>query len=209
LSSIRLLVDTLLNAEKLNEGTAREYLQLIARENERLSRLIQHFLTFSRIERNKQAFHVMPVAVRPIIDATLGAISDGRPELQMPSDLPRVMADADAVATALINLLDNAYKYSEAGRLVVLRAQARNGSVLFSVQDHGIGIAARDTKKIFDPFYQVDQRLSRKGGGCGLGLSIVQSIVRAHHGSVSVESEPGRGSTFSISLPAVKESAHA
>ncbi|EEF61354.1 sensor histidine kinase [Pedosphaera parvula] len=209
LSSIRVLVDTLLDAEKLDEGTAREYLQLIARENERLSRLIQHFLTFSRMERNKQAFHVMPLAVRPIIDIAVEAMPGGRLELQVPSDLPRVMADADAVATALINLLDNACKYSETGRHVVLRAEARNGSVLFSVQDHGIGIAARETKKIFDPFYQVDQRLSRKGGGCGLGLSIVQSIVRAHDGCVSVESEPGRGSTFTITLPTAKESADA
>lgn len=209
LSSIRVLVDTLLDAEKLDEGTAREYLQLIARENERLSRLIQHFLTFSRMERNKQAFHVMPLAVRPIIDIAVEAMPGGRLELQVPSDLPRVMADADAVATALINLLDNACKYSETGRHVVLRAEARNGSVLFSVQDHGIGIAARETKKIFDPFYQVNQRLSRNGGGCGLGLSIVQSIVRAHDGRVSVESEPGCGSTFTISLPAAKESADA
>jgi signal transduction histidine kinase len=205
LSSIRVLVDTLLAAEKWNESTAREYLQLIARENERLSRLVQHFLTFSRIERNKQAFHVSPSAVRSIIDAAVEAMPVGRLELQVPSDLPQVMANADALATALINLLDNACKYSEAGQPVVLRAQARNGSVLLSVQDHGTGIAARETKKIFDPFYQVDQRLSRKGGGCGLGLSIVQSIVHAHHGRVSVESESGRGSTFTISIPAAKE----
>ncbi|MDB6027294.1 MAG: Integral rane sensor signal transduction histidine kinase [Verrucomicrobiales bacterium] len=206
LSSIRVLVDTLLATEKLNEGTAREYLQLIARENERLSRLIQHFLAFSRMERNKQSFHVKPLAVRSIIDAAVEAMPGGRLELQVPSDLPRVMVDADAVATALINLLDNACKYSEAGQPVILRAEAMNGSVLLSVQDHGIGIAARETKKIFDPFYQVDQRLSRKDGGCGLGLSIVQSIVHAHHGRVSVESQPGRGSTFTISLPAAKES---
>jgi len=198
-----------LDAEKLNQDTTREYLQLIARENDRLTRLIHNFLTFSRMERNKQVFHVAPSAVRPIIDAAAEAIPSCRLELQVQPDLPCVLADADAVATALINLLDNACKYSEAGQHVVLRAQANNGSVVLSVQDHGIGIAARETKKIFNPFYQVDQRLSRKGGGCGLGLSIVQSIVRAHHGRVSVESQPGRGSTFTISLPAVKEPASA
>jgi signal transduction histidine kinase len=71
------------------------------------------------------------------------------------------------------------------------------------VQDSGVGIASRELKKIFEPFYQADQTLSRKGSGCGLGLSIVRAIVNAHRGSVGVESQPGRGSTFSISLPAV------
>jgi signal transduction histidine kinase len=74
--------------------------------------------------------------------------------------------------------------------------------VIFSVKDNGIGIAPRDRRRIFQPFHQVDQRLSRKGSGCGLGLSIVQFITTAHHGSVSVESQPGCGSTFTISLPA-------
>ena len=76
-----------------------------------------------------------------------------------------------------------------------------NGSVLFSVEDNGIGLSPRDTRRIFKRFFQVDQRLSRSGSGCGLGLSIVKFIVTAHHGSVRVESQPGRGSTFTISLP--------
>ena len=120
----------------------------------------------------------------------------------MEDNLPPVMADADALATALINLLENAYKYSEEIKHIVLHVRAENGSVSFSVKDNGIGIAPRDRRRIFQPFHQLDQRLSRKGSGCGLGLSIVQFITTAHHGSVSVESQPGCGSTFSISLPA-------
>lgn len=208
LASMRVLVDTLLDTEQLDEARTREYLQLIARENERLSRLIQNFLTFSRLERDKQTFHFAPSLVRPIIDAAVQAVPTCQLELQMEANLPPMMADPDAVSTALINLLDNACKYSE-DKHVILRAAAQNGHVLLSVQDHGIGITARDTKKVFAPFYQVDERLSRAEGGCGLGLSIVQSIVRAHRGRVSVQSQPGRGSTFTIAIPAAKEQVNA
>jgi signal transduction histidine kinase len=207
LSSMRVLVDTLLDADKLEEATTREYLQLIAQENERLSRLIENFLTFSRMERRKYTFHFKPLPARQIIDAAVAAVRERfvapacRLEVQVEAELPDIVADPDALPTALINLLDNAWKYSADTKQIILRARGKNGSVTFSVQDNGIGIAPRATKRIFQTFYQVDQRLSRQGSGCGLGLSIVQFIVTAHHGSVSVESEPDCGSTFTISLP--------
>jgi signal transduction histidine kinase len=207
LASMRLLVDTLLNSQPLHEQTAREYLQLIAQENLRLSRLIDNFLTFSRMERNKYAFGFKEVPAAEIVE---GAIAAVRERFNVPGchfkteangDLPPVLADADAMVTAVVNLLDNAYKYSGDEKQITLRAGAANGSVLFSVADNGIGLSPRDTRRIFKRFFQVDQRLSRRGSGCGLGLSIVKFIVTAHHGRVRVESQPGRGSTFTISLP--------
>jgi len=213
LSSMRVLVDTLLDSDKLEEQTTREYLQLIAQENQRLSRLIENFLTFSRMERRKYTFHFRPLPAQQIVDATVQAMRkrlgapDCRFEVQVEPDLPDIIADPEAMPTALINLLDNAWKYSDDAKQIILCARAENGSVAFSVQDNGIGIAPRETKKIFQNFYQADQRLSRKGSGCGLGLSIVQFIVTAHHGSVSVESEPGLGSTFTIFLPATSVAA--
>jgi signal transduction histidine kinase len=207
LSSMRLLVDTLLNSQPLHEQTAREYLQLIAQENLRLSRLIDNFLTFSRMERNKYAFGFKEVPAAAIVEGAITAMRErfAAPgcefKTQVAADLPPVVADADALVTALVNLLDNAYKYSGEEKQITLSAGADNGSVLFSVKDNGIGLSPRDTRRIFKRFYQVDQRLSRSSGGCGLGLSIVKFIVSAHHGSVCVESQPGRGSTFIISLP--------
>jgi signal transduction histidine kinase len=207
LSSMRLLVDTLLNSQPLQEHTTREYLQLIAQENLRLSRLIDNFLTFSRMERNKYAFGFKEV---PAADIVAGAITAVRERFNAPGcefkievapHLPSVLADPDAMITALVNLLDNAYKYSGEQKQIMLSASAANGSVAFAVKDNGIGLSQRDTRRIFKRFFQVDQRLSRSGGGCGLGLSIVKFIVTAHHGRVRVESQPGRGSTFTISLP--------
>jgi signal transduction histidine kinase len=105
------------------------------------------------------------------------------------------------MVTALVNLLDNAYKYSGDTKEITLSAGTQNGTVYYSVQDNGIGLAARETRRIFKRFYQVDRHQSPAGGGCGLGLSIVKFIVSAHHGDIHVDSQPGHGSNFVISLP--------
>jgi two-component system phosphate regulon sensor histidine kinase PhoR len=110
-------------------------------------------------------------------------------------------ADQDALVTALLNLLDNAYKYTPSDRRIRVEAYREAGNVAFAVKDNGIGIAARDQKRIFRRFFQVDRRLARETGGCGLGLSIVEFIVKAHGGSAQVESKPGAGSAFRIVIP--------
>ncbi len=211
LSSMRLLVDTLLQSNPFHEETARQYLQLIAAENVRLSRLIDNFLTFSRIERKKHAFNFTQVSAGAIAESAAVAVRERfaaagcQFALHTAPGLPPVLADADAMVTVLLNLLDNAWKYSGDDKQIILSAGAENGNVVFAVKDNGIGLSPRETKRIFKRFYQVDQRLARTGGGCGLGLSIVQYIVTAHHGAIRVESEPARGSTFIITLPAAPE----
>ena len=207
LSSMRVLVETLLGSEQFDERQTRDYLRLIARENDRLGRVIQNFLTFSRMERRKHTFQFSSLPARQIVDATIESVRGRfdapgcRVEVQVEDNLPRIMADPEALSAALINLLENAYKYSDDIKQIVLHASAGNGIVIFSVKDNGCGISPRERKRIFQPFYQVDQRLSRHGSGCGLGLSIVQFVATAHRGRVSVASEPGRGSIFTISLP--------
>jgi len=208
LSSMRLLVETLLNAPDLNEKTTREYLQLIATENLRLSRLIENFLTFSRIERNKLTFQYRTQRPADLVRAAAAAAGDRfetascRFQIRADENLPPINADSDAVVTALVNLLDNAWKYSDAPREITLSAGATNGSVSFAVADNGIGLPRRETKRIFKRFYQVDQRQARASQGCGLGLSIVKFIVTAHRGKIQVESQPGQGSTFTLLFPA-------
>jgi signal transduction histidine kinase len=207
LASTRLLVETLLNSERMEEKTAREYLELIARENLRLSRLIDNFLTFSRIERNKYTFDFKDVPASSLAEAAAAAVQERfstpecRFEVSIPADLPKVHADADAMVTALLNLLDNAYKYSGESKQIVFSAAAVNGNVVFSVKDNGIGLSPRDAKQVFKRFYQVNEHLSRSSGGAGLGLSIVQFIVAAHQGTVAVESELKRGSIFTLTIP--------
>jgi signal transduction histidine kinase len=204
LTAMRALVETLLEAEEFNPATTREYLQLLAHENARLSRLIENFLTFSRLERNKFTFVFAPLRPEAVVAGAVAAMGERRVETHLAPDLPEIVGDADALVTALLNLLDNAWKYSGDDKRIVLRAAAQNGSVQFAVEDHGIGLAPRESARVFERFYQADQRLARTAGGCGLGLTIVQSIVAAHRGTVEVASEAGRGSTFTIKLPAAR-----
>ncbi len=206
LASVRLLVETLLEDENPT-GKTREYLEMIARENLRLSRLIGNFLTFSRLERNLRKFDIRTTEPERVVEAVVPSAQerlqspDCHFEVEVTPHLPPVRADEDALVTALLNLLDNAYKYSPGEKRIVLRAACERGHVVFAVKDHGIGIAPREQKRIFRRFYQVDRRLARESGGIGLGLSIVEFIVRAHGGSVQVESQPGKGSTFSVVMP--------
>ncbi len=121
--------------------------------------------------------------------------------LECPEGLPTVRGNRDALATVFANLLDNAHKYTGDVKKVAIRARAEAGHIVIEVADNGIGIAASEARKIFERFHQVDRTLSRPAGGCGLGLAIVKHLVEAHGGTVRVESEPGRGSTFIVRLP--------
>lgn len=211
LASMRLLVETLLDDETPEPSKVHEYLALIARENLRLSRLIENFLTFSRIERNRQQFVFAPTPVADVIDKAITAMGERlQPpscdlELQVSGPVAPLSADEDALVTVMVNLLDNACKYTPGPRKISVSASGSGEKVILSVRDNGIGIAPREQRRIFRRFYQVDQRLARETGGCGLGLSIVEFVVRAHGGTVRVESRPGAGSTFSVILPCAPE----
>ncbi len=208
LASMRVLVDTLLEGNIRDEAQGREYLRLTARENERLSRMIDNFLTFSRMERNKKAFTITDANPAAIVNdaveslRTKHAAHHCHVTIELSDGLPEIHADHDAIVMVLVNLLDNACKYATENKSVSLKVFAENGFVCFAVSDNGIGIARRHLRKIFDSFYQVDTSLARKAEGCGLGLSIVKFIVDAHKGRVAVESKVGIGSVFTVRLPA-------
>jgi len=206
LSSMRLLVDTLLNNRCEDQQQVTDYLQLISKENERLSRLIEDFLTFSRMERNKQVFTMKAADPTEIAREAVEVVQTKFAHeqcgfsLMCEPDLPRVWADKNAMVTVLANLLDNACKYSGDQKQITLHIYAEADKLCFAVQDHGIGMTSRQVKKIFTKFYQADSTLSRQTEGCGLGLSIVKYIVDAHRGSIEVQSKPDRGSTFTVKL---------
>ncbi len=205
LASTRVLVDTLLAGHHQDPQQVREYLQLIDQENTRLGRLIDHFLTFSRMERNKQVFEIVPADPAAIARQAAEALQTRfqnhcRFTADIAEHLPAVPADKDAMVTVLVNLLDNAYKYSYDDRQIELRVYQQENAVVFAVRDNGIGMTRRVMKKIFNRFYQADSSLTRRAEGAGLGLSIVKYIVDAHHGRIDVESKPGQGSTFTVKL---------
>jgi signal transduction histidine kinase len=207
LSSMRLLVDTLLDGNYTNQQQCKEYLELISRENHRLSRMIDSFLTFSRMERGKQVFDFASVNPGQIVAAAVEAVQTKFNtkncdfSVTVDDGLPPIYADKDAMVTVLVNLLDNAYKYSNSEKTIELKAYSENEMICFAVKDDGIGIPRRIQKRIFDRFYQADNRLSRSAEGCGLGLSIVKFIVNAHKGTIDVESKTGIGSCFIVKLP--------
>jgi signal transduction histidine kinase len=207
LSSIRLLVEALLDDAEPEPGKTREYLKMIDGENIRLARLIENFLTFSRLERRKQQFDFAPTRVSAVVEKAIATIGDRlhppacRLELDLKAGGATILADEDALVRVLVNLLDNACKYSPQPRHICIAACEADSTVTLSVRDNGVGVGPRDRRRIFRRFYQVDQRLARESGGCGLGLSIVESLVRAHGGAVRVESKPGEGSTFYVRIP--------
>jgi len=217
LASMRVLVDTMLEGRTSDPSQAEQYLRLIARENERLSRLIDSFLTFSRMERNKKVFVCDELQGEQLIAAARDAVAErfaaagARLDTSVEADLPALLGDRDALTTVLVNLLDNAFKYGGEDKHVTLRAYrpdgGENGEVCLAVSDNGVGMTRRTARRVFDRFYQGDQRLSRAAGGCGLGLSIVRFIVEAHGGRIDVASRPGKGSTFTVRLSAARAAA--
>jgi len=207
LASMRVLVDTLLEGNVRDEAQTREYLRLTAKENERLSRMIDNFLTFSRMERNKVAFTMADARPAAIAQDAVESVKtkftaqNCQLAVDLAEPLPEIQADHDAMVTILVNLLDNACKYTTEDKRIAMKVFPDHGFVCFAVSDNGIGLARRHIRRIFDRFYQVDSSLARKAEGCGLGLSIVKFIVDAHKGKIAVESRPGKGSTFTVRVP--------
>lgn len=207
LASIRALVDTLSARRYRDEQQLHDYLRLISKENQRLSHLIENFLAFSRLERGNHRFRFEELAPEAIVRDAVESLKDRLEspqchfETQVGPNLPHIRGNADALSTVLINLLDNACKYTDDEKHICVRAYAERRHVCFEVQDNGIGLSRNEANRVFDRFYQVDQTLSRQRGGCGLGLSIVQSIVRVHGGQIAVQSEPGKGSVFRVKIP--------
>ncbi|MGF1509930.1 MAG: sensor histidine kinase [Myxococcota bacterium] len=207
LTSIRMFSEMLRDGRVDDRKEQEEFLQIIVDEAERLSRLTERILDFSRMEAGRKAYTVTPTEVRPLIQhalcATKPMIDSERFTVHMdvPANLPRICVDQDSLIEVFVNLISNAIKYSPEERSIVIRASASEEVVAVEVQDRGIGIPAPDMRKIFEKFYRVNNQRTTEVGGSGIGLSLVSHIVAAHGGTVTVESALGRGSTFTVRLP--------
>jgi signal transduction histidine kinase len=210
LTSIRMFIDTLAMGRVKNEGDHQQVLQMLSKETERLSQMIERVLDWARIEGGRKQYDVHPQQVQALVDTAVNAFQAQRMgavmnlTIDVQPELPPVNADRDAIAGALLNLLQNAFKYTGENKQIALRAKTEGRGVALSVQDNGVGIPRRDRKKIFERFYRVDNLLTRQTEGSGLGLSIAQRIIQSHGGKLTVESELGQGSTFTIHLKAVR-----
>ncbi|CAN5261393.1 N/A [soil metagenome] len=208
LAAIRGYVETCLEPPGSGEAPPYDrFLPIVHQHALRLNELIEDLLTLSRIESKGMQFrfgpqHLSEVAAG-VITTLLQDAEKKRIALinEIPETLPEVTADLSALERILLNLMENAIKYSEDGGQVRIAAQPRGAMLCISVNDAGVGIAKEDQARVFERFYRVDKARSRKAGGTGLGLSIVKHLVQSHGGEVWVESEPGKGSTFYFTLP--------
>lgn len=187
-----------------DEATTLEFLQIIDQESDRLSRLIQEILESASFEADAMDIHPEPILVQHIARRVVDRIgiqsSIHQFNVVFAPDFPVIEADADRVEQVLTNLVDNAVKYSPDGGLTVVRGEVLPGSVLVTVTDEGTGISPEDMKKLFDRFFRASLG-RRRVSGAGLGLPISHAIVRAHGGRIWAESELGRGTTLSFTLP--------
>ncbi|HWN98314.1 MAG TPA: HAMP domain-containing sensor histidine kinase [Blastocatellia bacterium] len=208
LASIRVFGEFFKLGRVKDEAKVREYGEYIESESRRLTQIINNILDLSRIESGQKSYQFLPADIGEVTADTLKMFevslrqSDFAIDFEAPhAPLPTIEIDADAITQALLNLLDNAVKYSGSSKSISVKLARENGSIVISVADQGIGIPKDDHERIFERFHRVSTGLVHDVKGSGLGLAIVKHIVEAHGGNVKVQSETGRGSTFIVRLP--------
>ena len=207
LALIRLYAETLELGRLTAKEKYQEYFRIIREESERLTALINNILDFSRIEAGRKEYEFQETDLGELVHSTL--VSD-RFQIQqngfayeenISPDIPPVKVDREAIARSLLNLVNNALKYSKDRKFIGVSLYRADGSINLEVRDSGIGIPPNEQEKIFEKFYRCGDPLVHNVKGSGLGLSLVRHIARAHGGDVHVESEPEKGSKFTIALP--------
>jgi two-component system phosphate regulon sensor histidine kinase PhoR len=208
LTSIQGYAETLLDTTPENGAPTREFLEIIRKNSNRMSRLTEDLLTLARVESGETRFEPEPVPPAELLhdaEENFREIARGHGiDLQIkdsPEGLPQVRADREAIHQVFSNLIDNALKYGASGGRIILGARALAHAVEFFVQDFGAGIASEHLPRLFERFYRVDKARSRESGGTGLGLAIAKHIMLAHGGSIRAESELAHGSIFLFTLP--------
>lgn len=218
LALIRMFGETLQSGRVQSEEKRKEYYEIITRESTRLTHLIDNILDFARIEAGENEYHLVPTDIGIVVKETYHSYRDQLDQfgfehhLSIEPSLPLVDADHGAISQVILNLINNAVKYSEDQRYLAIDVtrDTRRGKhgVLLSVHDRGIGIKPDDRAHLVEGFFRSTDGRVREQGGTGLGLALVKHIVEEHHGIIDVESRLVKGSTFRIFLPASNNTAH-
>ena len=208
LTAIKGYAETLRDGGLRDPETAAEFVRVIHRHAERLRALIEDLLDLAAVEQGEARLKPAVVRARDVAAQAEGLVrpaAEARGQtlaIDLPADLPDILADRDRLAQILINLLDNAVKFTPEGGRVTLSAKAAEGRVVLAVRDNGVGIPPGDLPRIFERFYRVGRSRDRREGGTGLGLAIAKHLTQAMGGTIEVESVQGSGTTFRVSLPA-------
>ena len=211
LALIRLYAETLELGRITTREKKHEYYSIIRKESERLSALINNILDFSRIEAGAKEYDFRETDIAELVRNTLDSYryqieqQGFALEEQIDAGIPAVKVDREAIARALVNLVNNALKYSDNEKFLGVRLYREQSMLKLEVSDRGIGIERHEQSRIFEKFYRTGDPLVHNTKGSGLGLSLVRHITQAHGGEVQVESAPGRGSKFTLSLPLTQQ----
>jgi two-component system phosphate regulon sensor histidine kinase PhoR len=209
LALINMFAETLLMDRVRTEEKKKEYYEIITKEVGRLSNMVNRILSFSKMEAGKRAYNKQPLSLTEVAEEVVNTYSyhlesNGFEYAFVPAEAtPLIMADREALIEVMVNLIDNAMKYSEQQKQVSVKTGVENEMVYVEIKDHGIGIARAQQSKLFEKFYRVPKGDVHEVQGAGLGLSIVKQIVDAHGGKILVESKQGEGSTFRLLFPEI------
>lgn len=209
LALVSMYIETLELDRVRTEEKKKEYYSIIFNETQRLSNMVNKILNFSQIENDKRKYSYSKTNVNTVINEVLNTFKFHLAEkkfdleLALEDNIPEILADSEALADAIINLLDNAIKYSANQKFIGIKTGKQKDKVFIEIIDKGIGISESDQKKIFEKFYRVTEKnLAHKAKGSGLGLSIVKHVMDKHNAKIIIKSKIGSGTTFRLVFPA-------
>lgn len=208
LALIQMYIESLEMGRVTSKEKIQEYYSVILQETQRLTGIVNKILNFSQIESGKRRYAFGEVKLNEAVNKVITSFklvldrNNFKTALNLSDDLPVLLADRESIADVLVNMIDNAIKYSDSEKYIEIQTGYDQKYVLLRITDKGVGISQKDQKNIFDKFYRVTEKnLALKAKGSGLGLTIVKHIVDAHNGKIEVKSEPGNGTEFTVYFP--------
>ena len=207
LALISMFAETLEMGRATTEEKKKEYYTIISKEATRLSRIVNKILSFSRIEAGRKEYHFSKINLNLLVEDVFNSYqfhlkNNGFKFSFLPANaIPEIEADGEAISEAIINLIDNAIKYSTDKKEISIITGTEHGIAFIEVKDKGVGISEENQKKIFEKFFRVSDSLIHNTKGTGLGLTLVKHIVEAHGGKIKVKSKLNEGSSFILSFP--------